>query len=104
MSKINVNELDIQHDTGNGRIYFEQKDAENAALQYELDTTSGSTVINFTSTFVPEAVQEMGIGTRLVEEGMRLADKEGYKVKASCPFVKNYMNEEREFAHLYQQL
>lgn len=97
MHKINPDYLDIHVDTKNSRIYFPVVENKDAELLYKLHTESKPTVIEFVSTFVPETLRNQGIGTRLAEKGMRLADANKYEVKPSCPFIESYLDKHPEF-------
>jgi len=61
---------------------------EEAELAYALPAAN---VINFTHTYVPESARGKGIAQKLIEEGLRYARQNGYKVQASCPVVKKYL-------------
>ncbi|MBF9252729.1 N-acetyltransferase [Pontibacter sp. 172403-2] len=68
---------------------------EEAELAYALPAAG---VLDFTHTYVPESARGKGIATKLIEAGLHYARQNGYKVQASCPVVKKYLQ-----AHPEQQ-
>ncbi|MEZ4955168.1 MAG: GNAT family N-acetyltransferase [Saprospiraceae bacterium] len=104
MQKINSAYLDIHVDTKNNRIFFPVKDHNDAELHYKLHTDTMPTVMEFKSTFVPEQFRNQGIGSQLVEKGMRLAKANQYGVKATCPFVEHYLGQHPEFQPMRAEL
>ena len=58
----------------------------------------GPGTITFTHTRVPESLRGHGIGTQLIEAGLRLARERGLKVIPVCPFFRDYLR-----AHLSEQ-
>lgn len=61
---------------------------EEAELAYALPAAD---VLDFTHTYVPESARGKGIAHKLIEEGLRYARQNRYKVKASCPAVQKYL-------------
>ncbi|HUA90269.1 MAG TPA: GNAT family N-acetyltransferase, partial [Steroidobacteraceae bacterium] len=51
----------------------------------------GPGTITFTHTRVPESLRGHGIGTHLIEAGLRLARARGLKVIPVCPFFRDYL-------------
>jgi len=61
---------------------------EEAELAYSLPAAG---MLDFTHTYVPESARGKGIAQKLIEEGLRYARQNGYKIQASCPVVKKYL-------------
>ncbi|MBK8967002.1 MAG: GNAT family N-acetyltransferase [Saprospiraceae bacterium] len=100
MKNVNPDLLEYQNDTSRGRIFFPVRNNKNAQLQYKIHNKGDTKVIEFTYTFVPVALRHMGIGSKLVEEGMQLAETNKYKVIPSCPFVAAYLDKHPEYQRL----
>jgi len=49
------------------------------------------------STFVPEEQRNQGIASTIVEHALEFAQREGYTVRPTCPFVKSYIDEHPRF-------
>jgi predicted GNAT family acetyltransferase len=91
--EVRVERLNIKHDQKERRFYFTEKDARDAELKYKLHTEGAPNVMEFTSTYVPSAIRNNGLASELVHEGINFAKDQGYKVKPTCSFVENYINE-----------
>lgn len=81
--------VNVIHDEPKKRFVAKVENGE-AELTYE---QSSAKVIDFVRTFVPEEDREKGIATKLVKQALEIVKKEDLKVKASCPFVKEYLAE-----------
>lgn len=83
--------MEIRHDPDRGR-FVTRLDAGEAYLSYrEADDDR----LDFTSTFVPPAHRNEGIGEALVVEGLEHAREEGKRVIPSCPFVRSVVEDRR---------
>ncbi len=76
--------LDVRHDPGRGR-FFASIGGVEATLLY---TEAGAKTLDFTHTYVPEALRHQMIGEAIVRHALDYAEKNGYKVIPTCPFVK----------------
>ncbi len=76
--------LDIGHDPGGGR-FFASIDGEEATLLY---TEAGARTLDFTRTYVPEALRHQNIGEAIVKHALAYAAANGYQVIPTCPLVK----------------
>lgn len=54
--------------------------------------------IDFIATFVPDALQGRGIGSVLAEYALEYAREHRLRVKATCPFIRDYMEKHNESA------
>lgn len=70
---------------------------EEATLQYRF---IDERTVDYYSTFVPPGRRGEGIGTRLVEHALEWARRENYLVRASCPFVDDYVRRHESFSDL----
>jgi predicted GNAT family acetyltransferase len=83
---------------------------DNTALnRFELDTEAGTAiatyrradgVITFLHTETPMALRGRGIASTLIRGALEAARAEGFKVRARCPFVADYIDAHPEFADL----
>lgn len=73
---------------------------EDAELAY---ATPADKVLDFTHTYVPESARGKGIANKLIVAGFKYADEHGYKVVATCPAVRSFMERHPEYNHLLQQ-
>ena len=76
--------LDIRHDPARGR-FFASIDGAEAYLLY---TEAGAGTLNFTRTYVPDALRHQKIGEAIVKHALDHAAANGFEVIPTCPFVK----------------
>jgi len=63
-------------------------DNQEARLEYDLMPRHG---INFSYTFVPEALRGQGIAEKLVRTGLAWAREQGFEIEASCWYVRRFL-------------
>ena len=68
--------------------FVAQLDGQEAVLDYKLLPDNG---IDFTRTFVPEALRGQGVAEKLVRTGIAWARAQGYDLQASCWYVKRFL-------------
>ncbi len=76
--------LVIRHDPARGR-FFASIGGEEATLLY---VETGAGTLDFTRTYVPEALRHRNIGEAIVKHALAYAAGNGYEVIPTCPFVK----------------
>ncbi len=76
--------LDIRHDPDGGRFNASIGGAE----AYLLYTEAGAKALDFTYTYVPEALRHQNIGEAIVKHALDYAAANGYEVIPTCLFVK----------------
>ncbi len=89
--------LDIRHDPHEQQFTLPLKGTANAELKYRILEREKVDVMDFTHTFVPEALRNQGIGRAIVRNGVQYARKKGYKVRGTCPFVESFLDEHPEY-------
>ena len=89
--------LDIQHHPEDQQFTLSIADVGDAVLQYRILEREDVDVMDFHHTFVPEEVRDHGIGRSLVKRGLHYAQKHGYKVRGTCPFVEDFLDEHPEY-------
>ncbi len=83
--------LVIRHDPGGSR-FVASIGGEEATLLY---TEVGAKTLDFTHTYVPEALRHQKIGEAIVKHALAYAAANGYEVIPTCPFVKWVTGRER---------
>lgn len=53
-------------------------------------------ILDLVHTFVPPEGRGQGVGEALVERAFAHAREEGFRVRASCPFVRNWLEDHPE--------
>lgn len=92
--------LDIQLDTSEQRFYFSVKATKDAQLEYNLHTDKKRNVMELTRIHVPEILNDTDLKDVMTMEAIKHADKNGYLIKATDPYVKSWMNRHPEFNYL----
>jgi predicted GNAT family acetyltransferase len=67
----------------------------------ELDYHLRDSVMSFTHTGAPQALEGCGIGSLIVCTGLVYALEQGYKVVPICSFVEAYIQRHEEYADLF---
>ena len=88
----------IIHDIKNHK-FTTTVDENECYLNYNLPRKN---VIDFYFTFVPGEVREKGIAAKLVEEGLKYAEKNKLKVIPSCSYVSVYIHRNEEYKVLLE--
>ncbi len=83
--------LVIRHDPGRGR-FFASIGGEEATLLY---TEAGARTLDFTRTYVPDALCHRNIGEAIVKHALDYAEENGFEVIPTCPFVKWVITRDR---------
>ena len=76
--------LDIRHDPDRHR-FIASIGGEEAYLLY---TEAGARTLDFTHTYVPEALRNRNIGEAIVKHALAYTKENGFEVIPTCPFVK----------------
>jgi predicted GNAT family acetyltransferase len=84
--------IDPDHQPDRQR-FIVQTGEEESLLEYRLLQDNG---IDFTSTFVPEALRGQGIAEKLVRAGLVWAREQGYEIQASCWYVARFLKRGRK--------
>ncbi len=79
--------MNINHQPERAR-FVSVIDNQEARLEYDLMPRHG---INFTYTFVPEALRGQGIAEKLVRTGLAWAREQGFEIEASCWYVRRFL-------------
>ena len=73
------------------RIYATNEDNETVAEVTFYEIENG--VYNIDHTFVDDSLRGQGIGSKLVEEAVKIIKERGAKVQATCPFASKWIEE-----------
>jgi len=87
----------VVHNTSVGR--FEMIEGASVAV---LDYSQFGQTITFVHTGVPSELEGRGIGSQLVRAGLEYAKREGLRVVARCPFVRQYIERHEEYRSLLE--
>ena len=68
--------------------FVTQLDGQKAVLEYKLLPGNG---VDFTRTFVPEALRGQGVAEKLVRTAITWAREQGYEMQASCWYVTRFL-------------
>jgi predicted GNAT family acetyltransferase len=68
-------------------------DGDEAVLEYRLLPDNG---VDFTRTFVPEALRGVGVAEKLVRTGIAWARDHDYVMQASCWYVARFLKRGRK--------
>jgi len=88
-------EHEVTHNTEKKRFEI-SLDGHMAVLNY----IPMGEIITFTHTGVPSAIENRGLGSKLVETGLDYARKNGLKVRSTCWFVSKYLRRNPEYQDL----
>lgn len=86
-----MSNIKINHDLI-GQLFYAKVLGGTAELHYD---RYGDDYLDFVSTSVPEASRKFGIGSELIENGIAFAKEQQLKVKATCPFVQDYLEKKK---------
>ena len=92
---MDTNTKDITHNQDTQRFELVTQEY-TAVLEYMLTDET----ITFTYTGVPPAIENRGIGTKLVKAGLKYAQESGLRVKSYCWFVSKYIRKHPEYQDL----
>ncbi|MDP2496633.1 MAG: GNAT family N-acetyltransferase [Candidatus Palauibacterales bacterium] len=82
--------VDVKHDGSRRRFVVDLGDGDEAYLDYE---ERENDVLDYTSTFVPEAHRGRGIAEQLVVTALEWAREAGREVVPSCPYVNHVVQD-----------
>ena len=87
--------IEVIHNVEENRFQVEIE-SHLAVLEYDRDDS----VIRFTHTGVPSALEGRGLGSKLVRAGLDYARAQGLRVVPVCSFVAGYIQKKPEYQDL----
>jgi len=88
----------VVHDREGSRFVLRRGDQQIGETVYETREDGG---IVFVHTEVDQSLQERGLGSQLVRTALEMLRAEtDVRIGATCPFVRRYLEEHREFDDL----
>lgn len=87
---MNIKSYEIEHQSEQHRFIL-RKDANECVLDYEINSHADKPLIDFTHTYVPFGLRGQGLAEVLVAEGLAWAEAQGYKIEASCWYVRKFL-------------
>ena len=88
--------VSVQHNSQDQEFTIEQE-GHSAELAYSLPAAN---LIDFTHTFVEEALRGQGIGDTLARAGLAYARQQNLKVRTSCSFMRGFVAQHPEYQSL----
>ncbi len=88
-------DIKIIHDQKNH--IFKTSIDDKSCLNYKMPDKN---VINFYHTFVPDKLRGQGIAAKLVEAGLKYAEKNKFRVIPDCSYVKVYIERNEKYKSL----
>jgi uncharacterized protein len=82
----------VEHDAAKDRFVARVGSGEAELTYVERD----GRVLDLTHTFVPPEGRGQGIGEDLVEFAFAYARENDYRIKATCPYVRNWLEDHPE--------
>jgi predicted GNAT family acetyltransferase len=73
---------------------------EEAELAYAMPSPQ---VLDFTHTYVPKSERGKGVAYKLIERGLCYAEENGFRVVATCPTVKKFIDNNPQYQKLLHQ-
>ena len=86
----------VQHHPQNQEFILTQN-GQSAELAYSLPADG---VIDFTHTFVDEALRGQGLGEQLARAGLAHAREQQLRVRTSCSFMRQFVADHAEYSAL----
>lgn len=93
--------MDIQHVERDGRGGFLLRNEEGKRVGELLYVTSGDTSITIDHTEVDTDLRGKGLATKLLRHAVQYARNNSLKVRATCPFALNKLEEGPEFGDVF---
>lgn len=91
-------DLKITHDQNNHK-FITKIDDRDCYLNYNLPRKN---IIDFYFTYVPGELRGKGIAAKLVEEGLKYAEKNKLQVIPSCSYVNIYIHRNEKYMSLLE--
>ncbi|MBY6195685.1 GNAT family N-acetyltransferase [Vibrio hangzhouensis] len=77
----------IEHQPNRKRFVASSQGQESVLEYRQIDNH-----VNFTRTYVPDALRGQGIAKQLVEAGLNWAKEQGYTIEADCWYVAKFLD------------
>lgn len=91
-----MSQYQINHNTED-QEFTTEVEGHSGELAYSLPTND---VIDFSHTYVDEAIRGQGVADELIKAGLNYAQENDLKVIASCPAVSAYIRRHHEYEKL----
>lgn len=92
--------MNVAHrETESGGVFFVLNDGQEAA-RMEYKTTDGGDIV-IEHTVVESVLKGKGVGKTLVAAAVEKAQKENFKIGATCSFAKSVLEKEDGYRNVY---
>jgi len=92
--------MNFRIDTKEERVYMNIRKNEDAYMDYKLHTEGEKNVMEVKETFLPDTLEPIGLEDAMAERLIEFADANKYKIKASCPTFRHFVNRHPEYNYL----
>jgi uncharacterized protein len=86
----------LKHDEEKNKFYVFQNDLESYIIYQKINDS----IYDFKSTFVPESLRGKGIAAQLAHYALEHAKSNDWKIKASCWYITQYIDQHPEYKSL----
>lgn len=90
--------VQIEHHASD-QEFIATSDGHTGELTY---STPAEGVVDFTHTFVDEALRGQGVGEELARAGLDYAWQQGLRVRTSCKFMAAFVHQHSEYQDLLE--
>ena len=89
----------MEFQRGNNCIYVGNSETDNeAVINYQ---PSGEGEVNITHTGVDSSLRGQGVAGKLVDEVVKRAREEGFKLRATCSYAKEKLETTEDYQDVY---
>lgn len=95
---MDTNEIRIEQIDNKGRAFIESDSKDIlAAMTFSI---AGESLLIIDHTEVDDSLRGLGIGRKLLDEIVVIAEKEDKKILPLCPFAKSVFDKDKSLSHL----
>lgn len=92
-------EINILHDEHNQRFYVRSNEKDSELKYKKVDANT----LEYYTVFVPESLRNQEIASKICSYALQYAKNNNLQIIASCPYVKNYIDEHPEYQQLVKK-
>lgn len=92
--------MNFRIDTKEERVYMDMRKNEDVRMDYKLHTNGNTNIVEVKQTYLPDTLESLGLEDEMAERLVEFAEANNYKLKATCPTFRHFMNRHPEYNHL----
>lgn len=92
--------MNFRIDTKDERVYMDVRKKEDVYMSYKLHTNGKTNLVEVVETHLPETLQSIGLEDAMAEKLIGFAEVNQYKIKATCPTFRHFLNRHPEYHYL----